>query len=329
MDGVPDEVIMPTAVIAFGGNAFAPEDASGAHEEQAATVGRMAHVVTDLHQRGYRVVVTHGNGPQVGALAIQQEECADVVPRQPLFVLDAMTQGQLGHLLTLGIRDLLDEPLPVAALITHVVVLSDDREFDHPTKPIGPFYEPAEAERLARDRGWTVRRVSDRACRRVVASPSPIEVLEVDSVRVLADAGVLVVAGGGGGVPVVRHDGGQMRGVEAVVDKDRVARVLATALGAEVLVLVTGVPGVAVDFGTDRERQIEEMTVEEARAYLDEVQFPAGSMGPKVESAVEFVAAGGHLAVITSERFVSAALDGRHGTRIVALPSRQQQAPVS
>ena len=316
---------MPTAVIAFGGNAFVPEGASGAYEEQAAAIEGMAHVVTDLYELGYHVVIAHGNGPQVGALAIQQEEGAGVVPRQPLFVLDAMTQGQLGHLLVVALRNRLGDAVPVSALVTNVLVRLDDREFADPTKPIGPFYTPGEAQRLARDRGWTFRRVSDRACRRVVASSLPRGVLEVDSVRALVDAGVLVVAGGGGGVPVVR-DAGRLRGVEAVVDKDRVARLLASALGAELLVLVTGVTAVALDFGTVDERQVDEMTVDEARRYLDDGQFPAGSMGPKIESAMEFVAAGGELAVITSDEFVTAALEGHHGTRIVAGPARHARA---
>jgi carbamate kinase len=325
LDGISNEVSMPTAVIAFGGNAFVPEGASGAYEEQAAAIEGMAHVVTDLYELGYHVVIAHGNGPQVGALAIQQEEGAGVVPRQPLFVLDAMTQGQLGHLLVVALRNRLGDAVPVSALVTNVLVRLDDREFADPTKPIGPFYTPGEAQRLARDRGWTFRRVSDRACRRVVASSLPRGVLEVDSVRALVDAGVLVVAGGGGGVPVVR-DAGRLRGVEAVVDKDRVARLLASALGAELLVLVTGVTAVALDFGTVDERQVDEMTVDEARRYLDDGQFPAGSMGPKIESAMEFVAAGGELAVITSDEFVTAALEGHHGTRIVAGPARHARA---
>jgi carbamate kinase len=316
---------MPTAVIAFGGNAFVPEGATGAYEEQTAAVEGMSHVVTDLYELGYHLVITHGNGPQVGALAIQQEEGAGQVPRQPLFVLDAMTQGQLGHLLVVAIRNRLGDAVPVSALVTNVVVRADDRAFDDPTKPIGPFYAPDEAQRLARDRGWTVRRVSDGACRRVVASPLPHEVLEVDSVRALVAAGVLVVAGGGGGVPMVR-DGGRLRGVEAVVDKDRVAGLLASALGAEVLVSVTGVTAVALDFGTADERQVDEMTVDEARRHLDDGQFPAGSMGPKIESATDFVAAGGELAVITSDQFVTAALEGRHGTRIIAGPAGQARA---
>lgn len=307
---------MPTAVIAFGGNAFVPEGASGSYDEQAATIQRMAHVVADVHQRGYRIVVVHGNGPQVGALAIQQEEAAALVPEQPLFVLDAMTQGQLGHMLAIAVRNVLAAPTPVSVVLTHVVVASDDVEFTDPTKPIGPFYEADHALRMARDRGWTVRRAGDGMCRRVVASPAPVEVIEIDSVRTLSEAGAVVIAGGGGGIPIVRSDDG-LHGVEAVIDKDRVAGQLALQLGATVLVLVTGVPAVAVDFGTADERAVEQMTVAQARAHLADGQFPPGSMGPKIESAVEFVAGGDHLAVITCDRHVPDALDGRHGTRIV------------
>lgn len=307
---------MPTAVIAFGGNAFVPEGASGAYDEQVAMVGQMAHVVAEVRGRGHRIVLVHGNGPQVGALAIQQEEGAALVAPQPLFVLDAMTQGQLGHMLAMAVRKVLDDATRVAALVTHVLVSGDDHEFARPTKPIGPFYHPDEAARLADDRGWTVRPVSDGASRRVVASPAPVEVLEMDSVRALVDAGVVVIAGGGGGVPLLRSDDG-LHGVDAVIDKDRVAAHLATGLGAELLVLVTGVPAVAIDYDTPAQRPIDEMTVAQARAHLADGQFPMGSMGPKVESAIEFVGRGGRLALITSDRHVGDALDGRHGTRVV------------
>lgn len=312
---------MATAVIAFGGNAFVPEGSSGAHDEQVATIQTMARVVVDLRRRGYQVVVTHGNGPHVGALAIQHEQGADLVPPQPLFVLDAMTQGQLGHLLTMAIRAATDPSISVAALVTHVIVAADDEAFERPTKPIGPFFRPERARQLARDRGWDMREVAAQRCRRVVPSPAPMDVVELDSVNALVHAGIVVVAGGGGGVPVARTEDGQLHGVDAVVDKDRIARVLASALEAAVLVFVTGVPAVAIDFGTDDARDIEQMTAAQAEQWLADGQFPAGSMGPKVESAIEFVEAGGELAVITSDRFVVSALEGRHGTRIVAEPS--------
>lgn len=309
---------MATVVIALGGNAFVPEGSSGAHAEQAAAIQKMAHVVVDLERRGHQVVVSHGNGPQVGALAIQQEEGSELVPPQPLFVLDAMTQGHLGHLLTTAIHNVADPAVSVSALVTHVRVEPDDDAFEHPSKPIGPFFPPALARELARDRGWDMQEVSPRGCRRVVPSPRPIEVLELASVRALVDRQVVVVAGGGGGVPVTRGRDGRLCGVDAVVDKDRSARVLASALGATVLIFVTGVPAVAIDYGTEQARDIEQMTLIEADRWLNEGQFPAGSMGPKVESATDFIDRGGDLAIITSEQHVLAALEGRHGTRIVA-----------
>lgn len=316
---------MRTAVIAFGGNAFVPEGASGAYDEQASAIEEMAHVVTEVCNRGYRVVVTHGNGPQVGALAIQQEESVDMVPSQPLFALGAMSQGQLGHLLTVGIRNALADQVAVSALVTHVLVDAHDEAFSTPSKPIGPFFSQQEAQRLGAERGWTVRQSSADGYRRVVASPMPADVIEIDTLRTLVEAGVLVIAGGGGGVPLVRSADGRLRGVDAVIDKDRVARRMATALEAELLVLVTGVPGVALDFGTDSERLVDEMTVAEARDHLADGQFPPGSMGPKVESAVNFLADGGQRVVITSGHFVADALDDRHGTRIVPEGARRRQ----
>ncbi|MGI8573985.1 MAG: carbamate kinase [Egibacteraceae bacterium] len=308
---------MRTVVLAFGGNAFVGEGESGAYREQLATIQRMARVVVDLRERGYRVVITHGNGPQVGALAIQQEEGAGLVPPQPLFVLGAMTAGQLGHLLGLAIRGLVDRATSVTCLITHAVVDANDPAFQEPTKPIGPFFERDEAERLARERDWTVHEVEHSQHRRVVASPAPIEVLETGSIRTLLNEETLVIAGGGGGVPVVRCEGPRLEGVEVVIDKDPVARLLASVLGAELLILVTGVPAVAVNFDTADERWLQEVTVDEAEKLQQEGQFPAGSMGPKVESAVEFLHDGGELAIITSDEFVLAAVDGQHGTRIV------------
>lgn len=319
---------MPTAVIAFGGNAFVPQGASGSYREQRATIQRMAHVVADVHRRGYRPVIVHGNGPQVGALAIQHEAGAPQVPAQPLFVLDAMTQGQLGHMLAMAVRRVLKPGTPVVVVLTHVVVADDDEAFADPMKPIGPFYELSEARRLARDRGWDVRPEGADTCRRVVASPAPVEIVELDGVRLLTEAGAVVIAGGGGGIPMVRTDDG-LHGVDAVIDKDRVACRIALQLDASLLVLVTGVPAVAVDFGTPDERAVEQLTAAQARVHLADGQFPAGSMGPKVASAVEFVAGDGdRLALITSDEHVADGLDGRHGTRIVdgAAPRSQEVA---
>lgn len=317
----------PLVVLAFGGNALAPEDAPATHGEQARRAASLAKVVRSLRAEGYRVLVTHGNGPQVGNLALQQE-ATQAVPPQPLFTLGAMTQGQIGHLLTLPLlRAVGDEPeVPAAAVVTHVLVDAQDPAFDAPSKPIGPFFSEVEASQLAADRGWRMVSDAGRGHRRVVPSPQPREVLEGDVIRTLLGAGVVVVAAGGGGVPVARQMDGTFTGVDAVIDKDRTAQALAASLGADALALITSVDHVALDFGTPRERVVEEMTASEALRHLDDGQFPPGSMGPKVEAAVDFVRQGGRLAVVTSAAHTLAALRGEHGTRIVADPVRRQAA---
>lgn len=306
-------------VVAFGGNALVAEGTRGTYAEQGANAQAMGEVVRELAALGHRVVVTHGNGPQVGSLALQQE-AADV-PAQPLAALGAMTQGQLGHLLCLPLRGGA-EPLPVVALVTHVVVDRDDPAFDTPTKPIGPFFAREEAERLAAERGWDIVEDAGRGYRRVVASPAPLDIVEGDGLRALVDAGCVVVAAGGGGIPVVRGPDGRCTAVDAVIDKDATAQRLAALVGAQVLVLVTHVPEVALDFGTPRQRAVAEMTAAEATEHLGAGQFPPGSMGPKVRAAVRFCEDGGELAVITSTEHVVAALSGEHGTRIVPQPAR-------
>ena len=303
-----------TTVLAFGGNALVPEGEAGTYDQQQSRAAPMARVVADLVRGGYRVAVAHGNGPHVGGLAVQQEEGADLVPAQPLVVLDAMTQGQIGHVLVLSLRRV---GLDAVAVLTHVLVDAHGPAFDHPTKPIGPFFDEPEAKRLAAERGWSVAEDSGRGYRRVVPSPLPLEILEAATIRMLVDAGHVVIAAGGGGIPVARQDDGGLRGVDAVVDKDLAAERLATLLGANALALVTQVSEVALDFGTPDERAVREMTVAEARKHLDDGQFPPGSMGPKVTAAIKFLQHGGKVAVITSPEHVGEALRGEHGTRIV------------
>lgn len=308
-----------TSVLAFGGNALVSEGESGTFEEQLANAAAMAELVADLVHRGDRVLVTHGNGPQVGNLAIQQEEGADVTPAQPLFALGAMTQGQIGQLLELAVRN--HRPasaVPALALVTHVLVDPSDHAFEEPTKPIGPVFEEADARRLADERGWQLVEDSGRGWRRVVPSPEPLDIVEDGAVRALVDAGTLVIAAGGGGIPVVRRDDGRLEGVDAVIDKDLVAERLAATVRADALVLITDEDEVALDFGTPRQRPVHEMSIDEAEAHLAEGQFPPGSMGPKVTAAVRFLRNGGEVAIITSAEHVLAALDGEHGTRVVA-----------
>jgi carbamate kinase len=320
-----------TAVVALGGNALTLPGQAGRCEEMLASAAEMAAAISEVMDLGWRVVVVHGNGPQVGNLALQQE-ATTLVPAQPLAALNAMTQGQLGSLIALSV-DLLRGPGSAASLITHVTVDRADPAFLAPTKPIGPFFDQAQAERLAAERGWVVRPDSGRGYRRVVASPEPTGFVEIDAIRALIDAGLLVIAAGGGGIPLASPGGatggvtGGGRGVyaDAVIDKDRAARLLATLIGAQALLLVTAVDRVMLDYGTPRQAALATMTADEAARHLGEGQFPPGSMGPKIEAALRFLADGGDLAVITTPRLLARTLAGADadgGTRIEPSVSR-------
>jgi carbamate kinase len=321
-------------VAAFGGNAITRSNQRGTVEEQRANVRVMCEEVLPLVLAGHRLVLIHGNGPQVGSLALQVEAGRAVgVPDQPFDVLGAMTEGQVGYLIQQTLGNLLTEHLAelseadrpagiagrpdVVSLITQVLVSADDPAFQHPTKPIGPFYDRSTAEGLAAEKGWTVVQDSDRGWRRVVPSPQPLEVIEAVAIRALIGTGAIVVAGGGGGIPVVREDSGVLRGVEAVIDKDLAAERLASLVGADTLVLLTGVPRVAIDYGTPSQRDLPEVTISDAERYLADGQFPAGSMGPKVKAATRFLQNGGQEAIVTAPEVLAEALAGRDGTRFV------------
>ena len=288
-------------VVAIGGNALIAAGEDGTWERQLEHAREIAEEVVALQRAGHQLVLTHGNGPQVGLLAL-------AMPELPLDALTAMTQGEIGYLLETAIAG----RAPTATLLTRVVVDPLDPAFAAPTKPVGPFYDGDEARRLAIEHGWTVADDAGRGWRRVVASPQPVEVLGADNVRRLLEAGVVVITGGGGGVPV---DGAQT-GLPGVIDKDRCSAELALAVGADLLVLLTGVPRVALDYGTRWERELGRITVSDAERALVEGEFPAGSMGPKVESAQRFVAGGGN-AVITTIGHLCSAVDGDDGTWVV------------
>ena len=316
-------------VVALGGNALTHQGQSGTHEELAANADAMARSISSLMMAGWEVVLVHGNGPQVGNLAIQQEEGSDVVPPQPLFSLGAMTQGQLGSLFSLALRKVLgvSRAPEIVPLVTHSEVDPADPAFGDPTKPIGPFLTAEEAQAFAAERGWVVKEDAGRGWRRVVPSPEPVRILESGAIRALLDAGVVVIAAGGGGIPVVPAGGGH-RGVDAVIDKDYAAERLATSLSAEALVLVTSVEAVLLDYGTPKQRAMLEISVDDAEAHLAEGQFPEGSMGPKVRAGVRFLRNGGDVSVITTPALVYASLEGtvselegRPGTRIVRVRS--------
>jgi len=321
------------AVVALGGNALTVEGQLGAHEEQAAQATAMARCLLELLDEGWRLAVVHGNGPQVGNLAIQQEDAARRVPPQPLFSLVAMTQGQIGSLIATAVHAASAGRRHVATLLAHVVVDPADAAMRRPTKPIGPFLTESEANRLAHMKGWNVESDSGRGYRRVVPSPQPQSIVEVDAVRCLLDSGHVVVTAGGGGIPVVRADSGGFVGVDAVIDKDYVAAALAMAIGAQALVIVTAVEAVQVDFGTATPRRLGQIDVAQAEAHLAAGQFPEGSMGPKVRAATRFLRGGGEIAVITSPALAAASMrctdpaDVTVGTRIVRTgsPSRTAQ----
>lgn len=309
-------------LIALGGNALTREGQRGTFDQMYENASAAARAILPLHtDHGHELLLTHGNGPQIGALGIQHRAADEAVPPLPMHVLGAMTQGELGYLLQQAIMAV-EPSVSTATVLTRVVVDPDDPEFTSPTKPIGPFYDREDAERLARERQWTVSPDADRGYRRMVPSPQPVEIIDVEPVRALTDHGVLVIAAGGGGIPVKRGSAqGEehvLSGAEAVIDKDRAAAALGAAVGADMLVMLTGVERVALDFGKPTHREIASVTVSDARRYLEEGHFPSGSMGPKVEAGIRFVEEGGGRAVIAAPEHVAEALEGRHGSSIVA-----------
>lgn len=312
----------PLTIVALGGNAISPADAEGTFAEQMAAVEDTAKRIVDVMKAGYKVVLTHGNGPQVGALLLQQEQGEP--PAQPLEICGAMSQGQIGYMLAQQMQRQLEQRwkhVPVATILTQTVVDPDDPAFENPTKPVGPYVDADRAEAM-REAGMTVQQVrdtGDRDYRRIVPSPEPLGIVEEVPVKRLIDKRDLVICGGGGGVPVGRERG-EIDGYDAVVDKDLLANVVGQRLNADTLLILTDVDGVYRDYGTDDESFIEEATAAEMRDLLDAGAFPAGSMGPKVDAACRFVTAESRRdreAIITSLEDTEAALEGDAGTHVV------------
>jgi carbamate kinase len=305
-------------VVAVGGNAIVKAGQTGTWDEQLANVQEIAAAVLALRAQGHEVALTHGNGPQVGALLLQQALGAREAAPLPLDALIAATQGEIGYLLESAFAAL-DPAVPVAVLLTRVLVDADDDAFANPTKPVGPFYDEDEARHRAATLGWDVAPDAGRGWRRVVPSPQPLEVLGREHAAALLGRGTVVISCGGGGIPVARR-GAEVVGVAGVIDKDRCSERLACGIGADVLVLLTGVPRVSLDFGTRWEREVDRLTVTEALRGLHDGEFPAGSMGPKVESASRFVQDCGGRALVTSADRLVDALAGADGTWIVPDP---------
>jgi carbamate kinase len=297
-------------VIALGGNALTRPGERGTAAEQLANLRRTCAALAPLLVDG-EIVLTHGNGPQVGNELLRHERAAEEAPPLPLYLAVAQTQAEIGALLATELRGVTDRP--VACILTHVGVSRDDPAFGEPTKPVGPFYSEEEARRRERERGWFVVHEAGRGWRRAVPSPTPLEVVELDAVRTLLAAGTVAIACGGGGIPVVRENG-RIAGIDAVIDKDRASALLAARLQARRLLVLTDVPGLYRDFGSSSEHEVRELSPDEAEALLPEL--PEGSMRPKLEACLAFVRATGGEAIIASADTLEAALAGDAGTRI-------------
>jgi carbamate kinase len=309
------------AVVAFGGNALLRPEDRGTQEEQIARAKQAARWLAEVVRHGYKLIVVHGNGPQVGNILVQNEEASTKIPPQTLDVCVAQTEGSMGFLLQQAIRNRLDSigvSGDVATILTEVEVDPTDVAFKRPTKPIGPFVTRYRAEALTRDLGWTMREDAGHGWRHVVPSPRPLRILNLQTIVHMLDSAAVVIAAGGGGIPVVRGRDGQWRGVEAVIDKDFASSLLASELHAEMYVVLTGVAKVSIDFEKPSEKALDRITVAEATRYLAEGQFPAGSMGPKIEAAIQFVNRGGKQVLITDVEHLRDALQGNDGTLVVA-----------
>ena len=304
----------PIILIAFGGNALVQKGQKGTHKEQFINLKLPMRQVARLSQK-YKFVITHGNGPQVGNLLLQQESC-DEVPKMPLEIIGAMTQGQIGYMLESSLDDALMEigvngEQHFVTLITYVVVDQDDSGFQNPTKPIGPFYTKEQASNLP----YTMKE-TDKGYRRVVASPKPLNIVEQREIQKLIELDFIVICCGGGGIPVVRKER-KFRGVEAVIDKDLASSVLAREIKADIFVIASDVEGAAINWGTADQKMLRNVPLAEMEKYVQEGQFPAGSMGPKVDAIMQFTAATGNRGVICQLSDIEKAIAGEAGTEII------------
>jgi len=310
----------PLVVIAIGGNSLIKDDRHRTVLDQYNAVGETARHIVPIVSEGYRVVLTHGNGPQVGFILMRSDLARDVLHQVPLASCVADTQGAIGYQITQTLQNELQLKgieRDVVALVTQVVVDADDPAFEHPDKPIGPFMAENDAKKRASEDGWIVGEDAGRGWRRMVPAPAPLEIVELNSIRALLERGTLVVAVGGGGIPVVRQADGTLAGRDAVIDKDAATCMLACELGASVLIESTSVDKVALNFGTPQQVDIDFMTASECHRYLLEGHFAPGSMEPKIKAALAFLEHGGERVIITQPHHLEEALHGIFGTHIV------------
>jgi carbamate kinase len=308
-------------LVAIGGNATHPDDIEGTSREQKEIAAQTAQALLPVALMDNELVITHGNGPVVGKILMRQALTRNVIAPMPLDICVAHSQGGIAYLLVQALENALreaDSPRHVACLLTQVEVDENDPAFGAPSKPIGKFYSEEEARRVGEEMGWLMQEDSGRGWRHVVPSPKPKHICDISLIQVLARRGTVVIAGGGGGIPVVRGPKGVRRGVEAVIDKDLTSAHMANVLGIELIMILTAVPRVAINFGTHRQQELTQVTMRELRAYQAEGHFPPGSMGPKVAAALRFLEGGGERAIIAHLRDAGAALRGEAGTHVVA-----------
>ncbi|UCD93407.1 MAG: carbamate kinase [Candidatus Zixiibacteriota bacterium] len=309
-----------TAVIALGGNAITQPDVEDTIANQFANTRRSLDGVMELIKSGYKLVISHGNGPQVGNAILRIELARGKAPILPLGICVADTEGGMGYMIEQSLQNRIKKEgidRSVVTIITQVIVDRDDPQISNPTKFIGQFYSEEEVKRFARERGWVVKKDANRGWRRVVPSPTPISVVEAETIKSLVAGGTIVIAAGGGGIPVYIDDNGNLEGLDAVIDKDLASAVLGKEISSEILMILTSIDKVALNFGRKDQVWLDRMTVSEAEEHLKAGQFPPGSMGPKITAAVQFVKGGGKEVIVTSFNNAGRALDGSAGTRIL------------
>ncbi|ACJ75557.1 carbamate kinase-like carbamoyl phosphate synthetase [Thermosipho africanus H17ap60334] len=308
------------AVVAIGGNAINRPGEKPTAENMFKNIKVTASYLADMIELGYRIIITHGNGPQVGNLLVQQDIAKDTIPPFPMDVLGAMTQGYLGYMISQELKNVLNErkiDKEIATVVTQIVVNKDDPGFKNPTKPVGPFYSEEEAKKIMEEKGWIFKEDAGRGWRRVVPSPIPLDVIEKRTIKDLVENDVIVVAGGGGGIPVIIDEKGEIKGVEAVIDKDRASALIAKELDADEFIILTAVEKVYLNFNKPDQKPLDTITVKEAEKYMNEGHFAKGSMLPKIEACISFVTSTNRPALITDMEKLKDALEGKTGTRII------------
>ncbi len=310
----------PLAVIAIGGNSLITDNTKRSVLDHYLAAGETSHHIAALIAAGYRVVVTHGNGPQVGFILLRSDLAKDVIHQVPLESCVADTQGAIGYQVGQTLSNELKRQnikQSIATVVTQVLVDKDDPAFTTPTKPIGPFYSEADAQKHQQENGWILKEDAGRGWRRVVASPKPLQIIEEETIQLLLDQNVIVIAVGGGGIPVVENEKGELEGRAAVIDKDFASCLLAKNLKADLFIISTGVDKVAINFKKPDEKALDQLTVAEAEKYMAEGQFPAGSMGPKIEAAIDYLKNGGKEVIITQPHLIGEAIAGKNGTHMI------------